>query len=87
MAVYRRNYRPYSGAQTPEWSRFLVLFRYSRRNLFRSKFLTVFFVLCFFWPIACLVAIYLAHSASFLTKLGLPAGIHFHRQQVLPSSL
>jgi ABC-2 type transport system permease protein len=72
MAIYRRNYRPYSGAQTPEWSRFLVLFRYSRRNLFRSKFLTVFFVLCFFWPIACLVAIYLAHSASFLTKLGLP---------------
>jgi|SRR5437899_4370703 len=72
MAVYRRNYRPYSGAQTPEWSRFLVLFRYSRRNLFRSRFLTGFFVLCFFWPIACMVWIYLAHSASFLAKLGLP---------------
>lgn len=72
MAVYRRNYRPYSGAQTPEWSRFLVLFRYSRRNLFRSKFLTVFFVLCFFWPIACLAWIYVAHSASVLAKLGLP---------------
>ncbi len=71
MAVYRRSYRPYSGALTTEWSRFLVLFRYSRRNLFRSKFLTVFFVLCFFWPIACLAWIYLAHSASFLTKLGL----------------
>jgi ABC-2 type transport system permease protein len=72
MAVYRRSYRPYSGALTAEWSRFLVLFRYSRRNLFRSKFLTVFFVLCFFWPIVCLVGIYLAHSASFLAKLGLP---------------
>jgi ABC-2 type transport system permease protein len=72
MAVYRRNYRPYSGTQTAEWSRFLVLFRYSRRNLFRSKFLTVFFVLCFFWPIACLAWIYVAHSASVLAKLGLP---------------
>jgi ABC-2 type transport system permease protein len=72
MAVYRRNYRPYSGALTTTWSRFLVLFRYSRRNLFRSRFLTGFFVLCFFWPIVCLVMIYLAHSASFLAKLGVP---------------
>lgn len=71
MAVYRRTYRPYSGALTPAWSRFLVLFRYSRRNVFRSRFLTAFFVLCFFWPIASLVMIYLAHSASFLLKLGL----------------
>src|ERR1700751_345631 len=72
MAVYRRNYRLYSGALTPAWSRFLVLFRYSRRNLFRSKIQTGFFVLCFFWPIVCLVMIYLAHSASFLAKLGVP---------------
>ena len=72
MAVYRRSYRPYSGSLTKEWSRFLVLFRYSRRNLFRSRFLTGFFVLCFFWPIVCLVMIYLAHSASFLAKLGVP---------------
>lgn len=72
MAVYRRSYKPYSGTLSAPWSRFLVLFRYSRRNLFRSKFLTVFFVLCFFWPIVCLVGIYLAHSASFLTKLGVP---------------
>ncbi len=72
MAVYRRSYRPYSGTLTAEWSRFLVLFRYSRRNLFRSRFLTGLFVLCFFYPIACLAMIYVAHSASFLAKLGLP---------------
>ena len=71
MAVYRRSYRPYSGTLTAEWSRFLVLFRYSRRNVFKSRFLTVFFVLCFFWPIVCLLAIYLANSASVLAKLGL----------------
>lgn len=73
MAVYRRSYRAYSGPLTPQWSRFLVLFRYFRRNLFRSKVQTGFFVLCFFWPIACLVIIYLAHSATFLAKLGIPS--------------
>jgi ABC-2 type transport system permease protein len=75
MAIYRRNYKPYAGAMTPEWSRFLVLFRYSRRNLFRSKFMTVFFVVCFFYPVVCLAAIYLAHSASFLVQLGVPTGV------------
>lgn len=73
MAVYRRSYRAYSGRLTPEWSRFLVLFRYFRRNLFRSKIQTGFFVLCFFYPIVCLVMVYLAHSATFLAKLGIPS--------------
>ena len=75
MAIYRRNYRPYSGRLTPAWSRCLVLFRYSRRNLFRSKFLTGLFVVCFFYPLACLLMIYLAHSASFLQQIGVPAGV------------
>ena len=77
MAIYRRNYKPYAGAMTPEWSRFLVLFRYSRQNLFRSKFMTAFFVICFFYPVVCLAAIYLAHSASFLAQLGVPSGVLF----------
>src|SRR6266852_1287555 len=41
MAVYRRNYKPYAGALTPTWSRSLVLFRYSRRRLFQSNFVSV----------------------------------------------
>jgi ABC-2 type transport system permease protein len=73
MAVYRRNYKPYSGALTATWSRCFVLFRYSRKNLFRSKFLTGLFVVCFFWPLLCLIWIYLAHSASFLAELGIPS--------------
>ena len=68
MAVYRRTYTSYSGALTPVWSRCLVLFRYSRRNLFRSKFHTGFFVLCFFYPLLCLIGIYLAHNLSFLER-------------------
>jgi len=70
MAVYRRTYTSYSGALTPPWSRFLVLFRYSRRSLFRSKLQTALFVLCFFYPLACLLMIYLAHNLSFLERFG-----------------
>jgi ABC-2 type transport system permease protein len=75
MAIYRRNYKPYSGALTSSWSRCFVLFRYSRRNLFRSKFLTALFVVCFFFPVLCLLLIYLAHSASFLQQIGVPSQI------------
>lgn len=75
MAIYRRTYKPYAGALTPAWSRFLVLFRYSRRNLFRSKFMTALFVICFFYPVVCIVLIYLAHSVSFLQQLGVPSGV------------
>ena len=70
MAVYRRTYGVYAGAFTPEWSRFLVLFRYARRNLFRSRFLTALFVICFFYPLICLAMIYVAHNLAFLQQLG-----------------
>jgi ABC-2 type transport system permease protein len=70
MSVYRHNYMPYSGTLTPAWSRCLVLFRYSRRDLFRSKFQTALFVACFFFPVLSLFTIYLVHSASFLQQLG-----------------
>lgn len=70
MAVYRRNYTSYSGALTPKWSRSLVLFRYSRKTLFRSKLHTALFVLCFFFPLLCLLMIYLAHNLSFLQRVG-----------------
>jgi len=65
LAVYRRTYTSYTGALTPAWSRFLVLFRYSRKSLFRSKLQTALFVLCFFYPLACLLIIYLSHSLTF----------------------
>jgi ABC-2 type transport system permease protein len=70
MAVYRRTYAAYSGGLTPEWSRFLVLFRYSRRNLFKSRFQTGLFVACFFYPVLCLAMIYLAHNLAFLERMG-----------------
>ncbi|HEY6392068.1 MAG TPA: hypothetical protein VIX89_12365 [Bryobacteraceae bacterium] len=69
MAVYKRSYRAYSGRLTPEWSRFYILTRYALGNLFRSKFLTAAFVMCFFGPLVCMVGIYLNHNASVLSLL------------------
>ncbi|HXM10558.1 MAG TPA: hypothetical protein VN946_11470 [Terriglobales bacterium] len=75
MAVYRRTYTSYSGPLTPSWSRSLVLFRYSRRKLFQSKLQTALFVLCFFYPLACLLIIYAAHNLSFLERFGSDGGL------------
>jgi ABC-2 type transport system permease protein len=70
MAVYRRNYTAYSGLLTPAWSRCLVLFRYARKSVFHSKLLTALFVFCFFFPLLCLLTIYLIHNLSFLQRVG-----------------
>ncbi len=74
MAVYKRSYRPYSGEITPVWSRFLVLYRFSRRNLFRSKIQTVFFVICLFFPLLCLLGIYANSHLNAITFLSRSTG-------------
>jgi ABC-2 type transport system permease protein len=74
MAVYKRSYRGYGGELTPRWSRFLILKRYASRGVFRSRFVTALFVLCFFWPVFTIAALYLNHNAYVLSllKLGRP---------------
>jgi len=74
MAVYKRTYRGYSGEITPTWSRFLVLYRFSRRTLFRSKVQTAFFVLCFFFPVLCVLGIYANSHLSAFAFLGQRTG-------------
>src|ERR1700675_4692638 len=73
MAVYRARSASCFGGLAPALSRCLVLFRYSRRNMFRSKFQAGLFVLCFFYPVACLFGIYAAHNLDFLQKFGVGA--------------
>ena len=70
MAVYKRTYRGYSGVITPTWSRFLVLYRSSRSNAFRSKVQTALLVLCFFFPLLALLAIYANDHLSAFAFLG-----------------
>lgn len=70
MAIYKRTYRRYSGELTPAWSRFLILYRYSRKSLLRSRLFTGLYVLCFFFPLFCALEIYLIHNLDFVAKYG-----------------
>jgi ABC-2 type transport system permease protein len=70
MAVYKRTYKGYSGGLTPTWSRFMILPRYSQARLFKSKFLLLFNIACFIFPLGCIAYIYVAHNLGFLRALG-----------------
>jgi ABC-2 type transport system permease protein len=64
VAVHRRAYRPYEGPLTAERWRFLVLPRYGLLELFESRALTAFFVLCFVPFLIEASAVYVSHSAA-----------------------
>jgi ABC-2 type transport system permease protein len=64
MAVYKRTYRRYDGQLTAQWSRFLVLTRYSLSTLFDSRPFTAFVVLSAIPLLLSAVVIYLSHSAA-----------------------
>ena len=70
MAVYKKTYRPYDGALTASWRRLLVIPRYAFEDLHRSRFLTVFFITSFIYPLICALFIYVQHNASSLNLLG-----------------
>ena len=73
MAVYKRTYKGYSGPWTAAWSRFLILPRYSFSRLFQSKFLILFLMACFFFPVGCALFIYVSHNLSFLRTFNIRA--------------
>lgn len=64
MAVHKRAYRPYEGPLTAERWRFLVLPRYALRELFESRVLMAFVVLCFVPFLVEAAAIYVASSPA-----------------------
>jgi ABC-2 type transport system permease protein len=69
VAVYERAYRGYSGDTTPEWSRFLVLPRYTFRRVFSSRLFLSFYIGCFLLPASGMFVIYLMHNLSLLERL------------------
>ncbi|HEY7856655.1 MAG TPA: ABC transporter permease subunit [Terriglobales bacterium] len=79
MAVYRQIYRGYTGALTPAWSRFSILYRYARRTLFQSKLLFGYFVACFIIPLVDLIVIYAMNNPTFLARLNIGLVIHINR--------
>ncbi len=86
MAVYKKTYRPYEGALTPSWSRFLVIPRYAFEDLHRSRFLTIFFIASFIYPLICALIIYVQHNASALqpAERAGRAAADLHQRDVLP---
>jgi ABC-2 type transport system permease protein len=69
MAVYKRGYEPYEGPLTPEWSRPLIIARTAYRRVFDSKFVIVFLVACYVWPLVAAGFIYLPHNSAVATLL------------------
>jgi len=68
VAVYERTYRSYSGPQTPERTRFLVLPRYALSEALGSKLFVLFLGICWVWCLVLSVLIYLPHNLGFLEK-------------------
>ena len=66
MAVYKKTYRGYDGPLTPSWSRFLIIPRYAFEELHRSRFLTIFYLASFIFPLVCALLIYIQHNLSVL---------------------
>jgi ABC-2 type transport system permease protein len=64
LAVYKRSYKPYDGALTEERTRFLVLPRYAIQELFESRILAAFLVLCGVPFLIELVLVYVANSPA-----------------------
>lgn len=71
MAVYKKTYRPYDGPLTSSWSRFLVIRRYAFEDLRRSRFLTIFYIASFLYPLIAALIVWVEHNASALKLLNL----------------
>jgi ABC-2 type transport system permease protein len=70
MAVYKKTYRPYEGGLTNSWTRFLVIPRFAFEDMRKSRFLTIFFLASFIYPLVAALFIYVKHNASVLGLLG-----------------
>jgi ABC-2 type transport system permease protein len=68
MAVYKRTYKSYAGALTPDWSRWLIIPRYAWRTLFRQWIITIFFLICLFYPLGAALAIYFNSNTALLAQ-------------------
>ena len=66
MAVYERTYSRYKGPLTPTSTRFLILPKYAFKEVFASKWMLAFLILCFMFPLWCCAVIYLSNNADFL---------------------
>jgi ABC-2 type transport system permease protein len=69
MAVHRRTHRQYDGPRTSERWRFWILARYAFGQVFQSRLLVIFYVLCFVPTLIASAAVYLSHNVDVLMSL------------------
>src|SRR5262249_29550282 len=81
MAVGDRAWDAYQGGTTKGRWRLLVLPRFAWGDIFRSRLLTVYYVLCCLVPVAYALAIYARYNLGFLSLIGIQAK---NIEQVLP---
>lgn len=81
MAVYERSYRPYAGQLTPQGRRFMVLPRYTIREVLRTRMLFAYLMACMVWPLICAVLIYVPYNVNFVKtffdQIGAKAPVFF----------
>ncbi len=71
MAVYKKTYQPYDGRLTSAWARLAVIPRYTFEDLHRRRFLSIFFLASFVYPLICALIIWIQHNLSALRVLNL----------------
>lgn len=71
MSVRDRAFRRYPGPLTPRRWRFLVLWRYGRREVFRSRWITALYALSFTPVLVAAVILYLRHNLPALEAMEL----------------
>src|SRR5215469_4978944 len=59
MAVYKKTYRPYEGALLAACRRFFAIPRYAIEDLHRSRFLNIFYIATFAYPLIAAIIIYM----------------------------
>lgn len=69
MAVRDRSFRRWRGPRTPRRGRFLVLWRYGRREVFRSKLVTALYALAFAPILIAATIIYLRYNLPAMEAL------------------
>jgi ABC-2 type transport system permease protein len=70
MAVHKRGYQRYDGPLTARWARLMVLPRFAWEGLMRDRRIIMIFILALFWPMACLMFIYLSNHTELLLGFG-----------------
>jgi ABC-2 type transport system permease protein len=69
MAVHRRGHRQYDGPRTSETWRFWILARYAFTQVFQSRLLVIFYVVCFVPTVVALTAVYLSSHVDVLVSM------------------